>query len=80
MRHGIVPPNYSLAYDWLPAAAAIAGGVADALVAVLAAGRRAARVPPTLALTDAAAEPRLLDDLCQGMRCGYEARASMIVL
>ena len=60
MRHGIVPPNYSLAYDWLPAAAAIAGGVAAALVAVLAAGRRAARVPPTLALTDAAAEPRLL--------------------
>jgi putative ABC transport system permease protein len=60
MRHGIVPPNYSLAYDWLPAAAAIAGGVAAALVAVLAAGRRAARVPPALALTDAAAEPRLL--------------------
>ena len=60
MRHGIVPPNFSLAYDWLPAAAAIAGGVAAALVAVLAAGRRAARVPPTLALTDAAAEPRLL--------------------
>ena len=47
-------------YDWLPAAAAIVGGVAIALLAVLAAGRRAARVPPTLALTDAAAEPRLL--------------------
>jgi putative ABC transport system permease protein len=60
MRHGIVPPNFTLSYDWLPAAAAIAGGVAAALLAVLAAGRRAARVPPTLALTDAAAEPRLL--------------------
>src|SRR5690348_11356354 len=60
MGHGIVPPNYTLAYDWLPAAAAIAGGVAAALIAVLAAGRRAARVPPTLALTDAAVEPRLL--------------------
>jgi putative ABC transport system permease protein len=34
--------------------------VATALLAVLAAGRRAARVPPTLALTDAALEPRLL--------------------
>jgi putative ABC transport system permease protein len=43
--------------DWLPAAAAIGGGVATALLAVLAAGHRAARVPPTLALTDAAAEP-----------------------
>src|SRR5690348_921865 len=60
MGHGIVPPNYTLAYDWLPAAAAIAGGVAAALIAVLAAGRRAARVPPTHALTDAAVEPRLL--------------------
>jgi len=60
MGHGIVPPNFTLSYDWLPAAAAIAGGVAAALVAVLAAGRRAARVPPTRALTDAAAESRLL--------------------
>ena len=60
MRHGIVPPNFTLDSDWLPAAAAIVGGVAAALLAVLAAGRRAARVPPTLALTDAAAEPRLL--------------------
>ena len=60
MRHGIVPPNFTLTYDWLPAAAAIVGGVAAALLAVLAAGRRAARVAPALALTDAAAEPRLL--------------------
>jgi putative ABC transport system permease protein len=60
MSHGIVPPNFTLDYDWLPAAAAIVGGVATALLAVLAAGRRASRVPPTLALTDAAAEPRLL--------------------
>src|SRR6516165_8149866 len=58
--HGIMPPNFTLSYDWLPAAAAIVGGVAAALFAVLAAGRRAAHVPPTLALTDAAAEPRLL--------------------
>jgi putative ABC transport system permease protein len=58
--HGIAPPNLGLHYDWWPAAAAIGGGVATALLAVLAAGRRAARVPPTLALTDAAAEPQLL--------------------
>jgi putative ABC transport system permease protein len=58
--HGITPPNYALHYDWLAAAAAIGGGVVTALLAVLVAGRRAARVPPTLALTDAAAEPRLL--------------------
>jgi len=60
MEHGIMPPNFTLNYDWLPAAAAIVGGVAAALLAVLAAGRRAARVPPTLALTDAATEPRRL--------------------
>ena len=56
MRHRIVPPNFTLDYDWLPAAAAIIGGVAAALLAVLAAGRRAARVPPALAIADAAAE------------------------
>jgi putative ABC transport system permease protein len=60
VSHGIAPPNFTLNYDWLAAAAAIGGGVATALLAVLAAGRRAARVSPTLALTDAAAEPRLL--------------------
>src|SRR5215469_8879133 len=60
VSHGIAPADFTLNYDWLAAAAAIGGGVATALLAVLAAGRRAARVPPTLALTDAAAEPRLL--------------------
>jgi putative ABC transport system permease protein len=60
VRHGIEPPNFALNYDWLPAVAAVGGGVAIALLAVLAAGRRAARVAPTLALTDAATEPRLL--------------------
>jgi len=60
VSHGIAPANLNLHYDWLPAAAAVVGAVATALLAVLAAGRRAARVPPTLALTEAAAEPRLL--------------------
>ena len=60
VRHGIVPPNFTLNYDWLPAAAVIGGALATALLAVLVAGRRAARVRPTLALTDAAVEPRLL--------------------
>ena len=60
VRHGIAPPNFTLNYDWLPAAAVIGCAVATALLAVLAAGRRAAHVPPTLALTDAAVEPRLL--------------------
>ncbi len=60
VRHGIVPPNFTVGTGWLPAAAAVVAGVAIALLAVLAAGRRAARVPPTLALTDAAVEPRLL--------------------
>ena len=60
VRHGIAPPNFAVNGDWIPAAAAIVGAVATTLLAVLAAGRRAARVPPTLALTDAAVEPRLL--------------------
>jgi putative ABC transport system permease protein len=60
VRHGIAPPNLSVSAGWLPMTAAVAGGVVTALLAVLAAGRRAARVPPTHALTEAAVEPRLL--------------------
>jgi putative ABC transport system permease protein len=60
VRHGIAPANLAVSTGWLPIAAAVAGGVTAALLAVLAAGRRAARVPPTLALSDAAVEPRLL--------------------
>ena len=48
--HGIAPPNFTVSADWLPIAAAIGGGVVAALLAVLGAGRRAARVPPTHAL------------------------------
>jgi putative ABC transport system permease protein len=60
VRHGIAPDNVVVHVDWMPAAAAIVGGLATALFAVLAAGRRAARVAPTIALSDAAVEPRLL--------------------
>jgi putative ABC transport system permease protein len=60
VRHGIVPSTFTVNAGWIPAAGAIAGGVAVALLAVLAAGRRAARVRPTIALSDAAVEPRLL--------------------
>jgi putative ABC transport system permease protein len=58
--HGIAPPNLTVSAGWLPIAAAVGGGVIAALLAVLAAGRRAARVPPTHALTEAAVEPGLL--------------------
>src|SRR4051812_4717320 len=60
VRHGIVPATFSVRADWIPAAGAVPAGVAVALLAVLAAGRRAARVRPTLALSDAAVEPRLI--------------------
>ena len=60
VRHGIAPPQLSVSAGWLPIAAAVGGGIMAALLAVLAAGRRAARVPPTRALADAAVEPRLL--------------------
>jgi putative ABC transport system permease protein len=60
VRHGIAPPNLSVSAGWLPIGAAVGGGVVAALLAVLAAGRRAARVPPTHALAHAAVEPKLL--------------------
>jgi putative ABC transport system permease protein len=60
VRHGIAPTNLSVSAGWLPITAAVGGGLVAALLAVLAAGRRAARVSPTLALSDAAVEPRLL--------------------
>src|SRR3954469_882116 len=60
IRHGIAPANLAVGVDWLPIAAAVAGGVMAALLAVLAAARRAARVPPSHALANAAVEPRLL--------------------
>jgi putative ABC transport system permease protein len=60
VEHGIAPPNLTVSAGWLPIAAAVGGGILAALLAVLAAGRRAARVPPTHALTEAAVEPRLL--------------------
>src|SRR3954453_20758891 len=60
VRHGVAPPNFSVSAGWLPIAAAVGGGVVAALLAVLGAGRRASRVAPTRALTEAAVEPRLL--------------------
>jgi putative ABC transport system permease protein len=60
VKHGIAPQNFALHTDLLPAAAVVGCAVATALLAVLASARRAAKVPPTLALTDAAVEPRLL--------------------
>ena len=60
VEHGIAPPNLVVSAGWLPITAAIGGGVLAALLAVLAAGRRAARVSPTRALAQAAVEPRLL--------------------
>jgi putative ABC transport system permease protein len=60
IRHDIAPSNLAVSAGWLPLTAAVGGGVLAALLAVLAAGRRAARVPPTHALAQAAVEPRLL--------------------
>jgi putative ABC transport system permease protein len=60
VRHGIAPPPFSVSVDGLQIAAVIGGGVTAALLAVLGAGRRASRVPPTHALAEAAVQPRLL--------------------
>src|SRR6059058_1869340 len=58
VHHGIAPPEYTVTAGWLPTTGAVVSGVAVALFAVLAAGRRASRVAPTRALADAAVEPR----------------------
>jgi putative ABC transport system permease protein len=58
VRHDIAPADFTVTAGWLPATAAILSGVTIALLAVLAAGRRASRVAPTRALADAAVEPR----------------------
>src|SRR4051812_12075400 len=58
--HHIAPSTYSVSAGWLPITAAVASCVTVALFAVLGAGRRAARVPATRALAEAAVEPRLL--------------------
>ena len=60
VHHGIAPDNFVVTVDWIPAAGAVLAGVVTALLAVLGASRRAARIAPTLALGDAAVEPRLL--------------------
>src|SRR3954449_6360538 len=60
IRHDIAPPNLTVSAGWLPITAAVAGGVLAALLAGLGAGRPAASVSPTHALTQAAVEPRLL--------------------
>lgn len=58
VRHGIAPRGFAATAVQLPAAGVIAGSVTVALLAVLGAGRRAARIAPTRALADAAVEPR----------------------
>jgi putative ABC transport system permease protein len=58
VRHGIAPTGFAATAVKVPAAGVVVGSVTVALLAVLAAGRRAARVAPTRALADAAVEPR----------------------
>lgn len=60
VRHGIAPSNFVVTVSWLAIVGTVLGGVLVCLLAVLAAGRRAARVPPSRALGDAAVEPRLI--------------------
>ena len=57
---GIAPEDMEVAVGAIPVIAAVASTVVTALIAVAAAGRKAARVRPTLALQESAAEPRLI--------------------
>src|SRR5215217_1741840 len=58
VSHGIAPAGVHVEAGWVAPAAVIVGGITVALLAVIAASRRAARVAPTRALADAAVEPR----------------------
>jgi putative ABC transport system permease protein len=57
---GIAPEDMEVTAGIIPVLAAVASSVLTAMLAVVAAGRRAARVEPTRALQDSAAEPRML--------------------
>ncbi len=60
VEHGIAPGGLRGRRARLAAAGVLAGSVSVALLAVLSASRRAARIAPTRALADAVVEPRLL--------------------
>jgi putative ABC transport system permease protein len=57
---GIAPEDMEVTLGVIPVVAAVGSSVLTALVAVAAAGRRAARVRPTLALQESSSEPRLI--------------------
>jgi putative ABC transport system permease protein len=66
-ERGIAPEDMQVAVGAIPVLAAVASTVLTALIAVAAAGRRAARVRPTQALQDSASEPRLIGPVRVGL-------------
>jgi putative ABC transport system permease protein len=58
--HGVAPEDMVVSPGILPVIAAVGSSVLTALLAVAAAGRRAAKVKPTQALQESATEPRLI--------------------
>src|SRR3954447_266896 len=60
VRHGIAPVGFGVGDPRLVAAGVVAGSITLALFAVWSSSRRAARVSPTRALTEASVEPRLV--------------------
>jgi putative ABC transport system permease protein len=60
VRHGIAPVGFGVGDPGLAAAGVVTGSIALALFAVWSSSRRAARVSPTRALTEASVEPRLV--------------------
>jgi putative ABC transport system permease protein len=62
-ERGLAPEGMEVSSGILPALVTVASTVLSALVAAWAGSRRAAKVPPTRALQDAAVEPRLIGGL-----------------
>jgi putative ABC transport system permease protein len=57
---GVVPDSFEIVAGWIPMVAAAGAAVLTSQLAVFAAGRRAGRIRPTQALTEAAVPPRRL--------------------
>jgi putative ABC transport system permease protein len=62
-QRGIAPEDMEVSFGLIPVLAAIGSSVLTGLIAVSAAGRRAARVRPTVALQEAAGTRRLIGPL-----------------
>lgn len=80
-NRGVAPEDMVVSVGIVPVIAAVGTSVLTALIAVAAAGRRAAKVRPTQALQESAAEPRLIGPvrIVAGLVAGAGAAGLLVV-